>query len=261
MGVEQAGGRLDDARGTAVSLNLEDLVGGGVGDDGDQLDDDILGHHVEDELEGQLVLVAGRDGDVVPDGRQVAEDVGAGGGVVGQLGRGLEHAADERDLNWRLLVVGDLDQGLGDAAVDDLDAKDVGIGESRLDVGLELGLRDGRRGAGLIGLGELGVSNCIRARDTVRSEKGGNGAKGAGWWRSRACTARVSLLRTSAAKPVATRRASRAREDHLKLTIVPDSAEKGGDGDGRRERRRAARWERVSGKIQIPAGASGDSMS
>ena len=144
--VEEAGGRLDDARGAAVGLDLEDLVGGGVGDDGDQLDDDVLGHHVEDELEGQLVLLAGGDGDVVAHGRQVAQDGGGGGGVVGQRRGGLELAADEGDFNWGVLVVGDLDQGLGDAAVDDLDAEDVGVGEGRLDVGLEVGLPGRRRG-------------------------------------------------------------------------------------------------------------------
>ncbi len=43
---------------------------------------------------------------------------------------------------------------------------------------------------------------------------------------------------SSAAKAVATRKASRAREDHLKLTIVPDSEEKkGGDDDGKKEER------------------------
>jgi len=147
--VEEAGGRLDDARRTAVSLDLEDLVGSRVADDGDQLDDDVLGHHVEDELEGQLVLLAGGDRDVVPDGSQVAEDGGGCGGVLGQRLGGLEHATDEGDVNWRLLVVGDLDQGLGDTAIDNLDAEDVGIREGRLDVGLELGLLDGHRGDGL----------------------------------------------------------------------------------------------------------------
>jgi hypothetical protein len=40
-------------------------------------------------------------------------------------------------------------------------------------------------------------------------------------------TMMVRLLTSSAAKTVAARSASRAREDHLKLTIVPDSEKEG----------------------------------
>ena len=45
LGIEQAGGGLDDAGGSAVDLDLEDLAGG-VGDDRHELNDDILGVHV-----------------------------------------------------------------------------------------------------------------------------------------------------------------------------------------------------------------------
>lgn len=171
LGVKQAGGRLDDARGAAVGLDLEDLVGGRVGDNGDQLHDDILRHHVEDELEGELVLLAGGDRDVVPDGRQVADDGGGGRGVIGQrLGR-LERATNKGHVNWRVLMVGNLDQCLGDTAVDDLDAEDVGIGEGRLNVGLELGLLDRNGGDGLgVDLERLHVSNW--ASTSCRSKRG-----------------------------------------------------------------------------------------
>lgn len=159
--VEDAGRGLDDARGSAVGLDLEDLAGTGVGDDGDQLNDDILGHHVENELEGELVLGAGRDGDVVPDGRQVAEDRGGLGRVGGQRLCSPERTANKGDVDWRLLVVSDLNQRLGDPAVDDLDAEDVGIGESRLDVGLEVGLLDRHRGLGRsVDLHGVCVSGC-----------------------------------------------------------------------------------------------------
>ena len=171
LGVKQAGGRLDDARRAAVGLDLEDLVGGRVGDDGDQLHENILRHHVEDELEGELVLLAGGDRDVVPDGRQVADDGGRGRGILGQrLGR-LERATDKGHVNWRVLMVGNLDQRLGDTAVDNLDAEDVGIGKGRLNVGLELGLLDRNGGDGLgVDLERLHVSNC--ASTSCRSKRG-----------------------------------------------------------------------------------------
>lgn len=59
-------------------------------------------------------------------------------------------------------------------------------------------------------------------------------------------------LTSSAAKAVAARRASRAREDHLKLTIVPDSEEKGGDDDGEKQRRAdASSGERSGSRLEL----------
>lgn len=74
--VEDAGGGLDNAGQTAVSLDLEDLTLG-VGKDSEEFDNDILGLHVQDKREGQGLSLAGGDLDIVADGRQVAEDTGA----------------------------------------------------------------------------------------------------------------------------------------------------------------------------------------
>ena len=51
----------------------------------------------------------------------------------------MQGAADEGEGDGLVLVVGDLDDGLGGPAVDQLDAEDVGVGEGPDDVGLELG--------------------------------------------------------------------------------------------------------------------------
>jgi hypothetical protein len=73
-------------------------------------------------------------------------------------------------------VVGDLDQGLGDTAVDELHAKDVGIGEGRLDVGLELGLnRDRCNGLGLCRCVSA-IAACNRSHCALGSKRGSNDA-------------------------------------------------------------------------------------
>ncbi len=120
-----------------MGLHLEDLASL-VGDDGEEINSDILGHHVLDESEGNGVLLAGGDRDVVLGGREVANDGSRLRSALGQRLGGLDDTADNGDLNWAILVVGDLNQSLGDATVDELDSKDVGLGESGLDIGLEL---------------------------------------------------------------------------------------------------------------------------
>ena len=136
--VEEAGGSLDDGDDVVVDLDLVEVIGGGD-DDAGQLEADILGQHVEDEGVGDGLLLAGGDGGLVSDGGQVADDAGGDGGVGGQLLGGVQGAADEGEGDGLVLVVGDLDDGFGGPAVDQLDAEDVGVGEGPDDVGLELG--------------------------------------------------------------------------------------------------------------------------
>lgn len=151
--VKDAGGGLDDAGRAAVDLDLEDLTGG-VGDDGEEVNDDVLGVHVQDEVEGEGLLLAGGNRDVVPDGCQVADDIGASGRALGQLLGGAEGTADEGDVNGAILLVLDVDQCLGDLAVDELDTKDVGFREGSRDISLELSLdRGGGRSVASLGGG------------------------------------------------------------------------------------------------------------
>ena len=152
-----------------MRIKLEDLAGL-VGENCEELDDGVLGHHVEGEGVGHSVLRAGRDGDVVAGHREVAQDARGLGGALGErLGR-LEQAANEDNVNGAILVVGDVDQGLGEATVHKLDSEDVGIGEGRHDVDLELGC--------LFGDGGLGISSLVTAvsnlgsKATVRHEGG-----------------------------------------------------------------------------------------
>lgn len=155
MGIKDVSGSLDDAGDAVVGLDLEDLAGL-VGDDGQELQADVLRHHVENEVEGHGVLGTGGDGDVVADGRQVAEDGGRSRGVCGQRLGGHELAADEGDVDGASFVVGDVNEGLGGPAIDQLDAEDVGLGEGGFNVGLEVGAYGGLgAGARIVGLREV----------------------------------------------------------------------------------------------------------
>lgn len=130
-----------------MDLDLVD-VALGVGDDSDKTEENILRLHVEGKGEGKLLLLAGGDLEVVLDGRQVADDGLVGGLLGGKLLGGGEGATDKGDLDGAIVAVVDLDDSLCGTAVDELDAKDVGLGEAGADIGLELG-DIGRRGVGI----------------------------------------------------------------------------------------------------------------
>lgn len=118
-----------------MSLDLEDLASI-IRDDSDELHGNVLGHHVQDEVEGERVLLVRRDGDVVADGRQVTDNGRMGRRIVRQWLGGQEHASNEGDSNGAIFVVFDLNQGLCRPAIDQLDTEDVRLREGCLDVGM-----------------------------------------------------------------------------------------------------------------------------
>lgn len=141
--VEEAGGRLDNGSGAVESREGKDaaLV---VGEDGHELDADVLGLHVEGKAVGDGLGLAGVDGQVVLRGRQVVEDALVGGGVGGQgLVRG-EGARHQGELDGAGLVVGHLEQGARGLAVDQAQANELGVGKG----GRDFGVDGGRGGVG-----------------------------------------------------------------------------------------------------------------
>jgi len=148
-----------------VGGNLEQLALG-VGDDGDERQADILGLHVEGKRVGDGLGLASLDGQVVLDGREVADDALVGGGVGGELLGGGQDARHEGNADGAVLLVGHLDECLGRAAVDEPDAEDIGIRERRLDVGSEL---RGRR-VRLAGIG-IGISLYVACAHTARRQQ------------------------------------------------------------------------------------------
>lgn len=163
LGIQEADGGVNNGGGVVVGLDLENgtLV---AHEDGEETDADILGQQILGKGKRNGLCLAGLDTQVVLRGGQVAQNALVGGGIVGQSLGGVKGASDEGKLDGLLLTVDDLDEGLRGAAVDELDAKDVGIGEGGLDVGLNVcslgGVEDGlfRLGSSII-LRKLRVSD------------------------------------------------------------------------------------------------------
>lgn len=142
LGVEEAGGGLNDGGRAIVDQDLVEGTGR-VRNESLELNANLLRLHVLSEREGKLLLLAGGDLDVVLNSRQVADDAGVAGAVLREILEGVQRARDKGDLDGVGILVGDLNDSLGRAAVDELDAEDVGFRESSLDLGLEGSLGSG----------------------------------------------------------------------------------------------------------------------
>jgi hypothetical protein len=150
LGVKEAGGSLNDGGRAIVDQNLVKGTGR-VRNESLELDANLLRLHVLSEREGKLLLLAGGDLNVVLNGRQVADDAGVAGAVLRKVLEGVQRARDERDLDGIGVLVGDLDDSLGRATVDKLDAENVGFRESGLDLSLEGSLGSGIGIRGVLG--------------------------------------------------------------------------------------------------------------
>lgn len=157
--IKEAGRGLDNGSGVVVDGDAEEFALC-VGDDGHDLQPDILRLHVEGKRVGQGLGLARLDGQVILDGREVAQNGPVGGGVVGQRVRGRDCAGEGGYADGVVLVVGHLDEDLCRPAVDEAHAEDVGVGERRLDAGRELLVRVARAGLGCaVGLAS-GAATC-----------------------------------------------------------------------------------------------------
>lgn len=138
LGVKDAGRGLNNADGLLGNANLEDVAALSRNNSA-QRQTKVLGVHVQDERVRQRLSLAGGDDGIVADSAQVADNADRGVGILGQGLQSVKRATDKGELDGLMLVVGNLDHGLGGTSVDQLDAKDVGLGEGGRDVGLELG--------------------------------------------------------------------------------------------------------------------------
>lgn len=228
LGVKNAGRRLDNAGQAAVSFDLEGAVLL-VTNNGDEVENNILRLHVESERERQGAGLAGSNIDIIAQGRQVAEDAGRGGSILGQWLRGREHAADKDEIDGTLLMVGDLDDRPGRVAVHELDAK-VRVGEGRLDVDVQLwGLDLWSFGILRLVDEQLSVSRRWWQAFGRARERPMRALCVRGWWNPR-------LTSASAAKTETARRARRARVDSLRRAMIPvrtrgAAEEKGSEGE------------------------------
>jgi hypothetical protein len=161
--IKDAGRSLDNADSLVGDTDLEDVSTLGSHNRA-QLEAEVLGVHVQDEGVRKRLGLAGRDDGIVTDSAQVADNASRGVGILGKRLQSVERAANESELDGLLLVVCDLDHGLGRAAVDQLDAEDVGLGEAGRDIGVEL-RRDTRAASVFVkGLGTSRKLAMMRTR-------------------------------------------------------------------------------------------------
>lgn len=138
MGIEEAGGSLDNGGAALIRRHLEDDALG-IGEDGKQAQAHILRVHVEHKRVGERLCLARLNLQAVLHHGQVAHNALVGGHIVGEVLGRPQRAVGEEELDGAIFVVGDLDEGRRGAAIDQLEAEDVGVGERGSDVGVEGG--------------------------------------------------------------------------------------------------------------------------
>jgi hypothetical protein len=128
---------LNDADGLVVDLLGVDLAGCALEHSGD-VQAQVLRVHLGRERVGESLVLAGGDGDAVALGGQVAQD---GGDLrrAGDIDGSGERATDDQNLDGLGLLVVDIKNGAGRAAVDELNAKDLCVREGGLDVDVDVG--------------------------------------------------------------------------------------------------------------------------
>lgn len=138
MRVKEAGGSLDNGGAALIGRDLEDGALG-VGEDSEEAQTDILRVHVEHKRVRERLCLARLNLQAVLHDSQVAHDALVGGDVVGEVLGSPQAAVGEEELDGAIFVVGDLDEGSRGAAIDQLEAEDVGVGERGSDIGIQDG--------------------------------------------------------------------------------------------------------------------------
>lgn len=141
--IKDADGRVNDTSSVVADVDLED-ASLGVGDHCEKPQLDILGMHVQRKRVRKANLLAGCDLGSIRHGGEVLQDGSHGRRVGRKLLESGEDTGDELDGDVALLVVGYVDESFGGLAIDELHAKDVGVGEGSFEIGLE----DGGSGGG-----------------------------------------------------------------------------------------------------------------
>lgn len=114
-----------------------DLAGGAL-EHGGEVEAEVLRVHLGGEGVGQALVLAGRDGDAIALGGQVAQDDGDLGRTGDVDGCG-QRATDQQDCDGLGLLVVDIEDGAGWVTVDELHAEDLGLREGGGDVDLDVG--------------------------------------------------------------------------------------------------------------------------
>jgi hypothetical protein len=135
--VEPAHVSLNNADSLVVDLAGVDLAGGGL-EHGGEVQAQVLRVHLGCERVGESLVLAGRDGDAIALGGQVAQD-GRDLRRAGDIDGSGERATDDQDLDGFGFLVVDVEDGAGGVAVDELDTEDLCLREGGLDVDIDVG--------------------------------------------------------------------------------------------------------------------------
>lgn len=146
--VKEAGGGLNNGSGTVVRGDLEQAALG-VGDDGHELDLDVLGLQIESEGIRDRCGLAGAHLKVVLRRRHVMHDALVGWRVGGQGFARAQGARDKCDVNRSSLIVGYLNDSPGGLTIHQTETNELGIGEAGCNLGIER-RRDGRFRSGIL---------------------------------------------------------------------------------------------------------------
>jgi len=114
-----------------------DLAGGAL-EHGGKVQAKILRVHLSREGVGEGLVLAGGNGDAIALGGQVAQD-GRSLRRAGHIDGSGERATDDQDGDGLGFLVVDVEDGTGGVAVDELDAEDLCLRESGLDVDVDVG--------------------------------------------------------------------------------------------------------------------------
>ena len=135
--VEPAHGSLDDADSLVVNLASVNLAGGGLEHSG-KVQAKVLRVHLSRERVSEGLVLAGRDGDAIALGGQVAQD-GRDLRRAGDIDGSGERATDDQDLDGLGFLVVHVEDSACGVAVDELDAEDLCLRESGLNVDVDVG--------------------------------------------------------------------------------------------------------------------------
>ena len=98
----------------------------------------ILRLHIKREAERKALALSRLNSHIVLHGSQVSQDALVRGRILGKFLRGVQLARHESDLDRAVFVVDHVDEGVGGAAVHDLESEDIRVGETCGDGGLEV---------------------------------------------------------------------------------------------------------------------------
>jgi hypothetical protein len=128
---------LNDADSLVVDLLGVDLASCALQHGGD-VQAQVLRVHLGRERVGESLFLASGDGDAIALGGQVAQDSG-NLRRAGDIDGSGKRATNDQDLDGLGLLVVDIEDGAGRAAVDELNAKDFCVREGGLDVDVDVG--------------------------------------------------------------------------------------------------------------------------